>query len=140
MAKRLNSEIKLNENGFKIKIGTTNRLNPSTVYMDIGGFIIPQFEAEEYKDDYEFIEHNIHKTIKKLLKENSDFEKNYICVVEIPYERMKMNKSSYLSCQCHLKQKNNLQTDEIISATKDITKELVTTLSNTLTESGFSIK
>ena len=41
MEKKINSEIKIHDNDFKIKIGTTNKKNPETLYVQIGTYIKP---------------------------------------------------------------------------------------------------
>ena len=51
MGKRLNAENRYNSNGFKVKVGTTNRLSPNTVYIDLGGYLIPQEEKNSYEED-----------------------------------------------------------------------------------------
>jgi hypothetical protein len=78
-------------------------------------------------------------TLQKLLN-NSYFDRKHICVIETAHERMKQGKSSYISVQCHLKQKGNVSMPEIIQLTEEFTKELSDDFSNIVENNGFSLK
>jgi hypothetical protein len=138
MVKRLNSEKKITTNGFKVKIGTTNRLNPSTIYIDMGGFITPQENKEEYLQNVDEIDKLMKKQIKKHLINNNDFDKKYICVIETASERMKVGKKSYISLQCHLKQKSNMDVNAIFQSAESLTHELVANFNEIIDNNGFS--
>lgn len=138
MVKRLNSEKKITTNGFKVKIGTTNRLNPSTIYIDMGGFITPQENKEEYLQNVNEIDKLMKKQIKKHLINNNDFDKKYICVIETASERMKVGKKSYISLQCHLKQKSNMDVNAIFQSAESLTHELVANFNEIIDNNGFS--
>ena len=140
MAKRLNSETRLNKNGLKIKVGTTNRLNPNTVYIDFGGYIIPQEDEEKYDSAVNQLDCMFKKRLKSKLLNNSYFDRKHICVIETAHERMKQGKSSYISVQCHLKQKGNVSMPDIIHLTEEFTKELSDDFSNIVESNGFSLK
>ena len=88
MAKRLGIEKKIEDDGFKIKIGTLNKEKPNSIYIESGVFITPFENKEQYKEDTDFMEKSINDNIKNFIKQNPLFEKNYICAVEIPYERI----------------------------------------------------
>ena len=139
MAKRLNTEKKIKRNGFNIKIGTTNRLNPNTVYIDLGGYITPQEEKKEYSEDILSLNKMLNHEIKANLRTNNEFDKKYICVIETASERMKMGKKSYISLQCHLKQQNCLDTNEILQATDEFITNLSPVIINTIEYNGFSV-
>ena len=139
MARRFNSERKINKNGFKIKIGTTNRLTPNTVYIDLGGYIIPQNNKNSYIDDVMNIDADLKKRLKEQLN-NNIFSKNYICVFETAHERMKQGKSSYISLQYHLKQNGNLLTEDILNETQTLSDSIINDLSQIVYDNGFLIK
>lgn len=139
MAKRFNSEKKIEKNGFKIKIGTTNRLNPNTVYIDLGGYIVPQYEKDKYFEEFSSIDKSFNKKLKNSLNKEV-YESNFICVLDTAYERMQKGKKSYISMQCHLKQKNKLTTDEILSETENLTNIITDELINIIEDNGFLVK
>ena len=140
MAKRLNTETKFKNGGFKVKIGTTNRLNPNTIYIDLGGYIIPQEDKTSYDENVLGLDKMLNKSIKKQLTNNKYFDKKYICVTETAQDRMKKGKSSYISLQCHLKQSGNLNTSDIIEITKQFTIELSSNFTDIIEYNGFSVK
>jgi hypothetical protein len=82
MSKRLNSENRFNINGFKAKVGTTNRLSPTTVYIDLGGYITPQEDKESYEDNILQMDKDFKKKLKFTLKNKTVFDKKCICVLE----------------------------------------------------------
>lgn len=139
MAKRFNSERKINKNGFKIKVGTTNRLSPSTVYIDLGGYIIPQDNKTDYTNDVYMLDKDFKRNLKKKLNKNV-FNSNYICVIETAYERMKKGKTSYISLQCHLKQNGNLMTEDILKETEMLSDMMVNDISQIAKDYGFLVK
>lgn len=140
MAKRLNTETRMNYNGFKIKVGTTNRLNPNTIYIDLGGYIIPQEDKDSYDNDVYQLNKMFKKKLKNQIKESIVFDNKYICVIETAQERMKKGKSSYISLQCHLKQNGNMNTNDILEATKNFTDELRSNFTDIIEYNGFSVK
>ena len=140
MAKRLNTEIKFKNGGFKVKIGTTNRLKPNTIYIDLGGYIIPNDDKSNYDEDVYQLDKMLNKNIKKQLLYNEFFDKKYICVVETAQDRMKIGKSSYISLQCHLKQSGNLNVNDIIDAAKIFTNDLCIKFIDIIEYNGFSVK
>ena len=140
MSKRLNSENRFNINGFKAKVGTTNRLSPTTVYIDLGGYIIPQEDKESYEDNVLQMDKDFKKKLKFTLKNKTVFDKKCICVLETAHERMKKGKSSYISLQCHLRQNSNLDSDGIIRETEILTNEIVNDFSKIADDYGFSLK
>lgn len=140
MAKRLNTELKFKKGGFKIKIGTTNRLNPNTVYIDLGGYIVPKEEKTEYGTDICELDKMFNSYLKKELHISKCFDKKYICVIETAQDRMKKGKTSYISLQCHLKQNNNLNVNEIIDKTKEFTDIMANSFNAAIEYNGFSVK
>lgn len=139
MAKRLGIEKKFEDDGFKIKVGTLNREKPTSVYIETGVFITPFQQKDEYKEDTDFMEKSINDNIKNFINQNPIFEKNYICSVEIPYERMKIGKKSYLSVQCHLKQTKGVTASELLDETISLSPKLFKEFKKTINYSGFTI-
>lgn len=140
MGKRLNVENRFNSNGFKVKVGTTNRLSPNTVYIDLGGYLIPQEDKVSYEEDINTIDKTFKRILKKKISIDNVFDNKYICVIETAHERMKKGKNSYMSLQCHLKQNGNLNTEDIITETEKLSGVIIKELIETANEYGFSVK
>ncbi len=139
MAKRLGIEKKIDNNNFKIKIGTLNKMNPNNLYIESGVFISPFEEKDDYASDTEFLEKSINDNIKNFIKSNKLYDKNYICSIEIPVERMKVGKNSYLSLQCHFKQTENLTIDEFLNKTIELSGKLFKDIEKSVLCSGFTV-
>ena len=139
MAKRLGVERKINNDEFSIKIGALNKEEPNTIYIESSTFISPFENKDEYKSDTDFMEKSINDNIKNLLKQNSLFDKHYILSVEIPYERMKVGKKSFLSIQCHLKQTQKLGVNELLDKAIPLTENLFKEITKTVNYSGFTV-
>ena len=52
MIKKINSEIKFHDNKFKIKIGTIDKKNPDTIYIELGTYITPIDIKDSYNEGY----------------------------------------------------------------------------------------
>lgn len=139
MGKRLGIERKIENDGFKIKIGTLNKEKPNSVYIESGVFISPFEKKDGYKEDTDFMEKSINDNIKNFIKQTPLFDKNYICSVEIPYERMKVGKKSYLSLQCHLRQTEGIDANELVDRMVNLTPKLFKEIKKSITYSGFTI-
>ena len=74
---RLNSEKKIENENFKIKIGTTNKTNPIVVYVEGRAFISPQEEKEDYTRDISELKHNFSRAISKHISGSSLFDNKY---------------------------------------------------------------
>jgi hypothetical protein len=137
MSKRLGIEKKIENGDFKIKIGTLNKYNPLNLIIESGTFISPFEEKDDYTEDTDFLEKSINDNIKNFIKQNKIFNKNYICVFDLPHERMKVGKNSYLSLQCHLKQNGGLTLDEFLNTTANLSKNLFKEIEKTVKCCGF---
>ena len=85
------------------------------------------------------MEKSINDNIKNFIKQTPLFDKNYICSVEIPYERMKVGKKSYLSLQCHLRQTEGIDANELVDRMVNLTPKLFKEVKKSITYSGFTI-
>ena len=139
MAKRLGIEKKVDNKNFNIKIGTLNKEEPHTIYVESSTFITPAEDKDEYKSDTDYMEKSINDNIRLFLRGNSLFDKNYILSVEIPYERMKKNKSSFLSLQLHFKQTKKLNANDLLDEALPLTKNLFNDITDSVLCSGFKL-
>ena len=149
MARKINSEFTVDNEYFKIKIGTTDRKNPKTIYFDYGFFIEPKIEKNNYSEEIESIETKA-KMLAKIIPDriivepNSEsrmmFKKDFIFVFDIAESRVFYGKKTYLSIQIHLKQGDKILNfteikDRADSFTNYFTNELKANIDNI----GFNI-
>ena len=147
MARKINSEIVVDNDNFKIKVGTTDKKNPKTVYIDCGFFIEPKTEKEDYSEDVKYIETEARNVAKKVSNatnpnpENIDrlFNKNYVFVFEVAETRVFYGKKSYISFQLHLKQNEEcLNFDEISKYVIILSEYMTSVLLHRINEIGFA--
>lgn len=147
MARKINSEIVVDNDNFKIKVGTTDKKNPKTVYIDCGFFIEPKVEKEDYSEDIKYIEAETKKLARRVSNAtNPDpenigrlFSKDFIFVFEIAESRVSYGKKSYVSFQIHLKQKGDINFNLISSYTETLSKYIITVLLSRINGIGFEI-
>lgn len=127
---RLNSEKKIKHDFFNVKLGTINKNNPSTVYVNGSVFISPLLNKENYDNDINEIKNNFNKIIKSELKISNLFDNKFICDFDVRTSGIKPNKKSFLSFQYHLKQnKNNIMKLDIL---KNNVNQMINTVLNEL--------
>lgn len=126
---RLNSEKKINCNNFKLKIGTINKKNPIVIYIDGNTFITPTLDKENYNDDILNIKKKFLYAIRNNLNKSSLFDNNFILDFDVKNSGLKIGKKSFLSFQCHLRQKNNVF---LLNDIKNMAKNLINSFVNSL--------
>lgn len=119
--KKIKSEIKVDDDFFKIKIGTIDKKNPETIYIEFGTYITPTTEKKSYKSDIEKIEKATKVFIDNLLEHNEYLSKNHIFVSEVPFERIINGKKSFMEMQLFINPKQNLLK---VGKFADISKEI----------------
>ena len=65
---RLNSEKKIDNQYFDVKIGTVNRLNPRAIYVEGKTFIKPLEKRDDYKSDISIIRHTLKNKLNNELR------------------------------------------------------------------------
>lgn len=141
MAVRLNSESKIDNNLFTLKIGTTNKLNPQVIYVEGRTFISPKEDKESYDKDVREIKVLLQRKLSSMLNENDLFERKYILDFQLANSGIRMGKKSFLSFEFLLKQKNKplLKFKEIKNNSIDFISEVVSTLKLEIEKIGFNI-
>ena len=147
MARKINSEQTVDNDSFKLKVGTTDKKNPKTIYIDCGFFIEPKEEKDEYTEDIKNIEDGAKRLAKKIsnaMKPNTEgeriFKKDFIFVFEVAETRASYGKKSYASIQLHLKQEDDmLNFNEIMYYTKWLAEFFTKTLKRYIEDIGFEV-
>ncbi len=118
----MSSETEIRNNTINIVVGTMDRKNPNSIYIDLNGYITPNLDKNDYSQELKILDGSISNTVNSIVKENDDiFEKNTICIFDVAGKRMSYDKKSYFSIQIFLKLKNEFVEKNQSSFTK-ITK------------------
>jgi len=141
MMKKINSEAKIDNELFKIKIGTTDKKNPDIVYFEIGSYISPTVEMDNYKKSIE----NVNKTTKSFLNQlfysNELCENDFIFISDIADERISKGKKSYMEMQIYIKPKTSLKCKKFAEITEKMNIECISkilpVIKSNLKDNGF---
>lgn len=125
---RLNSEKTINHELFKIKIGTTNKINPKVIYIEGRTFIQPLNHKSSYSVELTGIKRGFNKIIQNFIDSNDLFSKKYILDFQVAQSGVSVTKRSFLSFQFLLKQKNE---DKILKL-KDVKQKTESNIQNIL--------
>lgn len=140
MQKSICSEVSLENPYFKVKIGTINKKNPTTFYVEGGTFITPVEEGEtSYKDKMAEVQRQMSLGIMSM-KAGKNLGSNFIANIDVADERMKVGKKTYFTFQYYLQQKGELTPFSDIAADGDkYTDEVLKRIEYSLKENGFAL-
>ena len=103
--KKINSEISVNLPNLKAKWGTIDKKNPTSLYLEVGSYITPKREEENYTDNIQKIDKEVKDAVKSVIASTDSVSNNFIFVSDIADTRISFGKKSYLSFQIHLGRK-----------------------------------
>ena len=143
MSKSICSEVSLENPYFKLKIGTINKKNPKTFYVEGGTFITPVENEEEnasYKDKINSVYKDMSKGIMILTSEAKNIHSSFIANIDVAYDRMMVGKKTYFTFQYYLQQSGELIPFSEITENGDrYTKVVLDRIEYSLKENGFAI-
>lgn len=133
MGVRLNSEEKIENENFKLKIGTTNKINPMVIYVEGKAFISPLEEKDDYSRDISEMKHALKQSISTNLYSVDNFDNKYIVDFQVASSGVAVNKKSFLSFQFLLRQKReNIMK---LSNVKAISEGMINSIADALRDS-----
>ena len=140
MQKNICSEVPLENPYFKVKIGTINKKNPTTFYVEGGTFITPvEDDGMSYKDKMVLIYKEMAKGIHRLVAEKH-LKHDFIANIDVAEDRMKVGKKTYFTFQYFLKQNGEpLSFVEISENGQEYMKTVLDKLEYSLKENGFAL-
>jgi hypothetical protein len=140
MQKNICSEVPVSNPYFKVKIGTINKKNPTTFYVEGGTFITPvEDDGIPYKEKIAIVYKEMSKGIQCLVSENR-LKHDFIANIDVADERMKVGKKTFFTFQYYLKQNGEtLPFIEITENSGKYTEYVLKTLEYSLKENGFSL-
>lgn len=133
---RLNSEKTIEHNLFKLKIGTTNKIEPKVIYIEGRTFIQPLTEKDCYNIEITSIKRKFNKIIQGFINGNNLFSQKYILDFQVAQSGISTLKRSFLSFQFLLRQKD----DNKILKLKEIKQKSETDIQNILNDLTTCIK
>lgn len=137
--KKITSEISMSSPDFKIKWGTIDKKNPSFIYLEMGTYITPKKEEENYSNSIKEIEKSGKSIIKNAINLSSEVKKDFIFVTDIADTRINYGKQSYLTFQIHMGSKMDYLKDfKAVANHMNIEwQEVYNAMKNTIEENGF---
>ena len=141
MGVRLNSEKKIENESFKLKIGTTNKINPMVIYVEGKAFISPLDEKDDYAKDLSEIKHALKRSISDNLCETDNFDNKYILEFQVASSGVAVNKKSFLSFQFLLRQRrdNVMKLSDVKNASTEMISNIADALRDSILEHNFEL-
>ena len=140
MQKNICSEVSLENPYFKVKIGTINKKNPTTFYVEGGTFITPvEDDGISYKDKMVLIYKEMAKGLHRLVEEKH-LKHDFIANIDVAEDRMKVGKKTYFTFQYFLKQNGEpLSFLEISENGNEYMDTVLEQLEYSLKDNGFAL-
>lgn len=137
--KKISSEISVQSPDFKVKWGTTDKKNPSFIYLEMGTYITPQKDEESYQEQIKNIEKRGKSIIKNAIVTTDEIKNDFIFVTDIADTRITYGKKSYLTFQIHVGRKIPFGKDfkSMVSYLNDKWGGIYTDMAETIKENGF---
>ena len=100
------SEKKVPNGYFSVVFGTSNKANPYAVYVEIKGYVTPEFSSVDYSGTVKTAEKRIKMAVRRFAEENGSLDGRYIFDMHIPVGGMEYGKGSFVKIQCIFRQKD----------------------------------
>ena len=142
MRKNICSEVSVENSYFKIKIGTIDKKNPTTFYVEGGTFITPVEEDRvTYKEKMDLVYKAMTRGIDEIRVVNKkSIRSDFIANIDVAEERMKVGKKTYFTFQYFLKQSDKPVTfPEITENADEYTDKVHERIEYSLKENGFAL-
>lgn len=140
--KKINSEIKIDTPLLKAKWGTIDKKNPTSIYLEMGTYITPTKEEDDYTDNIKEIEKSGRYIVKDALCKTEGVKQDFIFVTDIADTRISYGKKSYISFQVHLgrsrKDGDKRTFKEIVNFMDSNWKPVYSDIIKTIEDNGFS--
>ena len=101
--KTITSERTIKAKDFKIKIGTLNKKNPTTMYLEAGTYIKAIDDDDSYKSKIYNIEKEMKLLTKSIIRTNPVIDDDFILVTEVALNRIDKERGTHYTIQLHFK-------------------------------------
>lgn len=141
--KQINSELPIEHDILKIKWGTTNKKQPVSIYLELGAYITPDADNQNYADSIKKINKSIKEKVRELVTSTNLIYNDFIFVPDIADGRITFGKKSYLSFQIHMVTNQQEIGEEkefkdIVSDMDSLWSSLYEEILSVVSENGFS--
>lgn len=139
--KKISSEISLSSPELKIKWGTIDKKNPTSIYLEIGTYISPTENYDDYTTNIKNIDKSSRDIIKRKVNGDNKFRKDFIFVTDVADSRISYNKRSFISFQIHLlkgKTYSPVTFKTMVSEVGNEWSDVYSDIEKTIEENGFS--
>jgi len=138
--KKINSEISIDLPNIKAKWGTIDKKNPSSMYLEVGGYITPKNEEEDYRPNIQKIDREVKDVVKSAIISTDTINNNFIFVSDVADTRILYGKKSYLSFQIHIGRKKGVENRPFKEVVGDINgkwQHIYSDILSIIEENGF---
>ena len=108
MARKVNSISEYVVGGMKVRVGTMDKKNPSTLFVAFSMHIEPVVEEKSYRGRVKSMTDSFKRHIDETVRNGILFHGDYIFIDDIPTDSMKHGKKTYIEIQAYLKVKPNI--------------------------------
>lgn len=139
--KKINSEISVSLPNLKAKWGTIDKKCPSSLYLEVGGYITPKEDKDNYVQTIKKIDKEVKTIIKNAIISTDDICKEFIFVSDVSDTRISYGKKSYLAYQIHMGRKRPLDSKsfkDIVSTMNSQWSLVYEGIYHVIEENGFS--
>lgn len=141
----LNREKKIQNNYIRIKVGTTNVIKPSSIYVEMSFFVMPPVHLSnnsKIKEVISYIKKQFKFIVKDtIIKQTELFKTTFISIFDTSVSGMKPGKKSYVSIQMSLGQVETppLELSNVIEDLKEPLSLLILKLTDEFSQFGFTV-
>ena len=127
----MNGKRNVNHEKYTMYIGTLDKKNPQSFYVEGTAYIRPRFTASNYKGDIAEIHRTFRNAIRNVIRKSNRLDSKFLTHIDVAEERLSNKRDTFLIFQCHFKQSEPITYQRF----QDIPTEFALELSNALTDS-----
>lgn len=133
------SQILIENPQFKLKVGTVNKKNPQSIYIEGDTYISPLVDKKIYDDDIVKMEKSFKDMARGFSETLGIFDKHIISIFDIAQTRIGFGKKSKLGFQIYYKQIGKEPFDKISNLIGDNLSTMINQFANEITSCNFAI-
>ena len=131
------SERILDNDKFRLKIGTLDRKSPVTFYVE-GGTYVKALKDDDIKESYDSAAYDIRRSISDFAVSNKFIENKHVSTIDVAKERLRNDKSTFLTFQCHFRQNEEMPFKKLQEIPESYAETIRDLVEGKLLENGFS--
>lgn len=129
--RRIMSVKNVPSDNFKIRIGTLNRRNPETFFIEGGTYVAPKSDVKPIN------ERRIRTEIAGRIRGDANLTEKYIITIDFSKDRFKEDKWSYIGFQVHTRQKTPKAYNTLLDIPSNIATDIATIIQKELDRASF---